>query len=453
MASLAAMLKQMGYRTSGSDSGVYPPMSTFLEEQNISFFSGFDPVHLDAMPDLIVVGNVISRGNVEIEEILNRQLPYISLPDALREFCIRGHRSIVVTGTHGKTSTSALIAWIFNCAGRDPSFLIGGIPNNFMRGFQVGKGEDIILEGDEYDSAYFDKVAKFLRYIPDIGIINNIEFDHADIYNSLEEIKIAFGRFVNLIPSKGFLISCFDSEIVREVSAHAFCPVQSFGLSKEAFWRAEEILTNANGIQFEVIREGEKLGNIEIELFGYHNIRNVLAAIACASHVGIPFSDQQRALLGFRGVKRRLEFKGTSRGVQVYEDFGHHPTAIKETLEAFRSKFPHERIWAIFEPRTATTRRSVFQKEFVEAFIVADCVLIAPVDRPEKAPKGQVFSSEQLAEDLRRRKKIAGAYSSVDEIVDYLDKTLQKEDVVITFSNGPFGGIHQKILVTLGAVG
>jgi len=446
MASLAAMLKRKGYEVYGADSGIYPPMSDFLRESDIPVFSGFDPAHLEPAPDLVIVGNAISRGNAEIEQILDRHIPHLSLPDALREFCIRGHRSIVVTGTHGKTTTTSLIAWIFSQAGRDPGFLIGGIPNNFGRGFQMGAGEDFIVEGDEYDSAYFDKVAKFLRYLPDVGVINHIEFDHADIYNSLDEIKLAFRRFVNLIPRSGLLVSCWDYDAVREISSRAFCPVQSFGISREAFWRVEEVQMLDRGQRFSVLRGGTLLGEVTTSLVGEHNARNILAAIAVATHAGIPFAQQQRALAGFNGIKKRLEFKGTAAGVQIFDDFGHHPTAILETLKAFRSQHPGARIWALFEPRTATTRRSIFQREMAEAFAPADAVLVSPVDRPDKAPAGQVFSSEQLAADLSRSGKRAEALPSIDAMVDYLIAAVRPGDLIITFSNGPFGGIHQKLL-------
>ncbi|HPR86631.1 MAG TPA: UDP-N-acetylmuramate:L-alanyl-gamma-D-glutamyl-meso-diaminopimelate ligase [bacterium] len=449
MASLAAMLKHKGYTVYGSDSGIYPPMSDFLAEQGIAAFSGFDPAHLDPAPDLVVVGNVISRGNVEIEEILDRRIPYISLPDALREFCIRGHRSIVVTGTHGKTTTTSLIAWIFEKAGRDPNFLVGGIPNNFGRGFQVGQGAEIILEGDEYDSAYFEKAAKFLRYLPEVGVINHIEYDHADIYNSLDEIILAFRRFVNLIPRRGLLVSCADYETVRSVSARAFCPVESFGFSAGALWQPREVEVTDTGVRFTVLRGGEAMGAVEVALSGDHNVRNVLAAIAVARHAGIGFPVIQAALQSFAGIRRRLEFKGEAGGIAVYDDFGHHPTAILETLHGFRRRHPEARIWALFEPRSATTRRSVFQEEMADAFAVADAALIAPVDRPEKAPEGQRFSPEILAAELRRRGREAAAVASIEEMLTYLLRHLRPGDVVISFSNGPFGGIHDKLLTAL----
>lgn len=449
MASLAAMLKQKGYQVYGSDSGIYPPMSDFLAAEKIPVFDGFNISNLDPAPDLVVVGNVISRGNVEIEEILDRHIPYLSLPDALREFCIRGHRSIVVTGTHGKTTTTTLIAWLFESARRSPSFLLGGIPNNFGRGYQIGTGSDIILEGDEYDSAYFDKAAKFLRYLPDIGIINHVEFDHADIYNSLDEIKLAFRRFVNLIPRSGLLVACADHDTVLEVSQKAFCPIHTFGFSEKAMWRPHQLRITDNGVRFVVVKDGDVLGEVDVPVSGDHNVRNVLAAVAVAHHAGIPFAEIQQGLATYKGIKRRMELKGTAAGVEIYDDFGHHPTAVQETLAGFRRRHPQKRIWALFEPRCATTRRSIFQQELVTAFAEADGVLLAPVDRPDKAPPGQVLSTEKLAQDLRALGKDAQALPSVESILNYLLSRLKSGDAVITFSNGPFGYIHDKLLTAL----
>ncbi len=445
MASLAAMLKARGHEVYGSDAGVYPPMSDFLAEQNIPVYEGFDPAHLESAPDLVIVGNVISRGNAELEEILDRRLPYMSLPDALREFVIRGHRSIVVTGTHGKTTTTSLLAWLFEAAGREPGFMVGGIPKNFDRGFQIGTGEDFIVEGDEYDSAYFDKVAKFLRYLPDIGIITSIEFDHADIYDTLDDIKLAFRRFVNLIPRSGLLAVCHDDVNAVAAAEPAFCPVVTYGLSADADWSAQDIETHADGVEFDVFLAGEFWGRVKSPMFGAHNIRNALAAMIVAQYVGISKTDILKGVRQFAGVKRRLELKGTIRGIDVYDDFAHHPTAVRETLQAFRAKHPDKRIWALYEPRSATSRRDRFQTEFAAAFDAADAVLVAPVDRPEKAPEGHRFSSEKLATDLQSRGKTAHALD-INEMVQLLKHELQNGDVVITFSNGPFGGIHEKLL-------
>ncbi len=448
MASLAAMLKSKGYEVYGSDEGVYPPMSDFLAQQNIPVFEGFDPAHLEPAPDLVIVGNVISRGNVEIEAILDRHIPYMSLPDALRDFLIRGKRSIVVTGTHGKTTTTSLLAWMFQSAGRNPNFMIGGIPKNFDRGFQVSQGDDFIIEGDEYDSAFFDKAAKFLRYLPDIGIINSIEFDHADIYNSLDDIKLAFRRFVNLVPRSGLLVINQDDSNVREVTQKAFCPVVTFGKSNEADWQGKNVRFKSTRTEFDIYYQNEFWGQASSAFPGEHNIRNILAATAVAKFVGIDKNNILQAILSFQGVKRRLELKGRVRGIDVYDDFAHHPTAVKETLAAMRAQFPQQRIWALYEPRSATSRRNVFQREFVDAFGEADVILVAPVHRPDKAPPDQLFSSETLVTDLQARGKISHRFT-VEEMVGFLKEQGKENDIIVTFSNGPFGGIHTKLLSSL----
>jgi UDP-N-acetylmuramate: L-alanyl-gamma-D-glutamyl-meso-diaminopimelate ligase len=448
MASLAAMMKAKGYEVYGSDEGVYPPMSDFLAEQGIAAFEGFDAAHLDPRPDLVIVGNVISRGNVEIEEILDQHIPYMSLPEALREFLIRGNRSIVVTGTHGKTTTSSMLSWLFESANRKPSFMIGGIPKNFGRGFQLGAGEDFILEGDEYDSAYFDKAAKFLRYLPDIAIINGIEFDHADIYSSLDDIKLAFQRFVNLIPGKGLLAVNGEDADAVEISERAFCPVVTFGVSESVDWRAVDIETTSESTQFIALHRGVEWARISIQFPGEHNVRNALACIAIGTHLGIDKKALLDGLASFEGVKRRLDLVGVANDIDIYDDFGHHPTAIKETLAGFRAKHNNRRIWALYEPRSATSRRNIFQHEFVDAFESADAVLIAPVHRPDKAPPDQLFSCEQLVKDLRNRDKIS-EYLDINDMVRYLGQHAQKDDVIITFSNGPFGGIHDRLLNSL----
>lgn len=447
MAPLAVMLHQKGYKVWGVDDDVYPPMSNFLQENHIPVHIGYNPAHLDDSPDLVVVGNAISRGNPEIEEILNRRISIISLPDAIREFLIRDHRSIVVTGTHGKTTTTALLAWIFQVAERKPNFLAGGLLANFGKGFQLAGGTDVILEGDEYDSAYFDKVAKFLRYQPEIGVINHVEYDHADIYNSFAEVETAFKRFVNLIPGNGLLVACSDFPTVRAVIARPFCPVQTFGLTDAtADWRAEEIRFAEDQTSFRVLLHGKPQCEVSMVLPGEYNVRNALAAIAVSRHVQIDWDAIRRAFASFRGVKRRMELKGQIGDIRIYDDFGHHPTAIRETLQGFKKHHPATRVWALFEPRTATTRRNVFQKELADALGLANRVLIAPVHRPDKAPVEQTLSCDRLVNDLLALQVFAQCCESPDAMVDLLCKECRPGDAIITFSNGPFGGIHQKLL-------
>ncbi len=444
MASLAAMLKQMGYQVTGSDAGIYPPMSTFLEKEKIPLKTGYAVEHLTPEPDLVIVGNAISRGNVEIEAILNRHIPYMSLPDALREFCIRGRQSVVVTGTHGKTTTTSLIAWIFDYAGRGPGFLVGGIPHNFGRGYQVGTGNTFIIEGDEYDSAYFDKAAKFLRYMPDIGVINCIEFDHADIYSSIDEIVLAFKRFVNLIPGNGLLVVSRQDPLAMRVSQNAFCSVETFG--PDGDWSASDIEVSGMHTSFILNHRKKPIQRITSGLFGEHNINNVLAAIAVAFRAGISFDAVIKALQSFKGIKRRLEHKAVVRNIDIYDDFGHHPTAIRATLSSFRQRFPRRTIWALFEPRSATTRRNIFQSQLVDAFMDADQIMIAPIHRADKVPQNQLLSCTKLTEDLGRRKKSAEYFQNISQMVDYMSQNLKDGDLVITFSNGSFSDIHGKLI-------
>lgn len=447
MASLAAMLKQKGYQVYGVDQDVYPPMSTFLAEQDIPVYHGWDPEHLKTEPDLVVIGNAVSRGNAELEALLNARIPYISFTTALREFCIRGHCSIVVTGTHGKTTTSALLAWILEYGKKSPHFMIGGIPNNFGRGFQVGTGDCIVLEGDEYDSAYFEKTAKFLHYLPDIGIITSIEFDHADIYHSLDDIKLAFKRFVNIIPSNGLLIVARDDKNIMQIAQNACCPVVSYGLSQTADWSIADIKTKHAGTEF-TINRGKVRQRFEVPLFGSHNVKNTVAAVIAADHIGIAPETVSDALSTFQGVKRRLEWVGQVGGLDIFDDFGHHPTAVGETLAALRVKYPDRRIWALYEPRSATSRRNVFQEEWPNAFKNADAVLVAPVHHPEKAPADRLFSSRKLADDIKATGKLA-KHLQVDEMVDFLKDHARANEIIVTFSNGPFDDIHNKLLTHL----
>ena len=449
MASLAAMFKSKGYEVCGSDSDAYPPMSTFLAEQGIPVFEEFDPAHLEPAPDLVVIGNVMSRGNLEVEAILSRHLRYISLPEALKEYFIRGRRSIVVSGTHGKTTTSSLLAWTLQYAGREPGFLIGGLVENFGRGYQVGTGEEFITEGDEYDTAFFDKGPKFLHYLPDIVILNGIEFDHADIYNSLEEIKVSFRRLINIIPENGLLIACGDDASVNEMLPRAFCPVETFGISLGNNWRAKNIKTTEYSTVFKAIHDGHSVASFSIPLFGVHNIKNALSVVAVATRLGVDVSTIQESFAEFKGIRKRLQLKGEVKGVHVYDDFAHHPTAVRETLKGLRARYPNNRIWAVYEPRSAATRRSVFQQEFVDAFNAADMIVVAPVHRPEKAPPDDRFSVARLVSDLRAKNKQADNFNSVDEIVSYIKDKAKSSDIVVTLSNGDFGGIHQKLIESL----
>jgi UDP-N-acetylmuramate: L-alanyl-gamma-D-glutamyl-meso-diaminopimelate ligase len=451
MATLAALLKRKGFTVQGSDQNVYPPMSDFLASEGIATFTGYDAAHITAALDLVVVGNAISRGNVELEEVLDRKIRYCSLPEAVREHFLWGARSIVVAGTHGKTTTTSLTGWLLAHGGLDPSMLVGGIARNFGDGgssYRVGQGRDFVIEGDEYDSAFFDKTAKFLKYLPDIAVVNNVEFDHADIYPDMNAVMYAFRRLVNLVPRRGLLLVGSDSPCARELAAAAVSRVETFGLGDDVDWQGHDVAADATGTQFRVRRRGSPFGEFQMPLVGTYNVRNALAAIAVATEVGVAVERITSGLKQFAGVKRRLEVVGTAGGVTIFDDFAHHPTAVAETLAGLRAAHPDARIWAAFEPRSASSCRRIFQEDFARAFADADEVLIAPVFR-STLPDAERLSVPQLVRDLRGRGTSAHEASSVDDIVDTIVREHRPDDLVVLMSNGGFGGIHQKLLRAL----
>jgi UDP-N-acetylmuramate: L-alanyl-gamma-D-glutamyl-meso-diaminopimelate ligase len=451
MATLAALLRQKGFEVRGSDQSIYPPMSTFLEKEGIATLTGYSADHITPDLDLVVVGNAISRGNPELEALLDRKIRYCSLPEAVREHFLWGSRSIVIAGTHGKTTTTAMTAWLLTAAGRDPSLLVGGIAANFGEdgsSYRIGHGRDFVIEGDEYDSAFFDKTAKFLKYLPDIAVIGNIEFDHADIYATLDEIRVAFRRLVNLVPSHGLLLLGVDSPEAAAMKAYARSPVRTFGLSDEADWHAYDLRVAPGGTVFGVRHEGRTLGTFEVPLPGAHNVRNALAALAVGHAVGIDATTLDGALRQFAGVKRRLETVGAAAGVTVYDDFAHHPTAITETLTALRAAHPDERIRAVFEPRSASSCRRVFQEALARCVGPADDGILAAVYR-SNLPEDQRLSAEQLVSDLVAARKHARYIPAVDDIVEALVRERRGGDQVVIMSNGGFGGIHGKLMDAL----
>ena len=453
MATLAALLKQQGHDVQGSDENVYPPMSTFLQSEGIRTLAGYRAEHITGKIDLVVVGNAISRGNVELEEVLSRKMRYCSLPEAVREHFLWKSRSIVIAGTHGKTTTTSLAGWLLVHGGADPSILVGGIARNLGEdgsSYRLGRGRDFVIEGDEYDSAFFDKTAKFLKYLPDIAVINNVEFDHADIYADLDAVRLAFRRLVNLVPKSGLLLLGADSPDAAALKKLAVSPVETFGLNESADWRASDVTVSSEGQSFNVWRGGIRFGTMQLPLFGVHNVRNALAAIAVAHTVAIPATTIAEGLLAFRGVKRRLEVFGEAGGVTVYDDFAHHPTAIAETLAGLRAANPHKRIWAIFEPRSASSSRRVFQKDFARAFGPADEVIIAPVFRTNLS-EGERLSPQQLVGDLKDAGQRARHAASLDDIVATIVNEHRDGDLVVFMSNGGFGGIHQRTLDALRA--
>ncbi|MBM3777082.1 MAG: UDP-N-acetylmuramate:L-alanyl-gamma-D-glutamyl-meso-diaminopimelate ligase [Acidimicrobiia bacterium] len=452
MATLAALLKGRGHEVRGSDQHIYPPMSDFLVREGIRLLDGYRPEHVADDPDLVVIGNAVSRGNPEVEEVLARKIRYASLPDVLRNEFLWQARSIVVAGTHGKTTTTALTGWLLTAIGRDPTVFLGGIALNFGEAgssYRRGAGRDVVLEGDEYDSAFFDKTAKFLKYVPDVAIVGNVEFDHADIYADMDAVRLAFRRLVNLVPRNGLLLLGADSPEAAALAAASVSPTETFGLSRDADWRASDVSTTNGETRFVVRRKGTVFGEFTMPLLGAHNVRNALAAVAAGAFCGAGPGELAAALGRFAGVKRRLEVVGQARHVTVIDDFAHHPTAVRETLAALRGGFPGQKIWAVFEPRSASSCRRVFQDEFAAAFPAADEVVVAAVYR-SALPEGERLSAEQLVADLVRRGQRARYIPGVDEIVRTVAGEAGDGDLVLVMSNGGFGGIHRRLLAALG---
>jgi UDP-N-acetylmuramate: L-alanyl-gamma-D-glutamyl-meso-diaminopimelate ligase len=460
MGTLAALLKHQGHQVSGSDEHVYPPMSDFLRREGITLLEGYREVHVSAAVDLVVVGNAISRGNPELEIVLDRRHRYCSLPEAVRDFFLWGARSIVVAGTHGKTTTTALIGWLLTHGGVDPTVLVGGIARNFGTdgaSYRVGVGGTFVIEGDEYDSAYFDKTAKFLKYLPQIAVVNNIEFDHADIYADLEAVRLAFRRFVNLVPRSGLTLIGTDSREAAGLRPLVRSRVETFGLGDTADWQARDLTfasaqpgeaSTQTASRYRIVHSGRDLGVFTVPLVGEHNVRNVLAAVAVAMEAGVPVERLREGLAAFGGVKRRLEVVGERHGVTVYDDFAHHPTAVAETLRALRASSPGRRLWAIFEPRSASSCRRIFQHDFVEAFTAADRVVVASVFR-STVPEPERLSEERLVADLVAAGVAARHLADVGTIVDTVAGEARPGDVIVIMSNGGFGGIHGKLLEAL----
>ena len=451
MATLAAMLKRRGFDVRGSDQDVYPPMSDFLASEGIPALSGYHAEHITSDIDFVVVGNAISRGNPELEEVLDRKIHYGSLPEAIRDHFLWGARSIVIAGTHGKTTTTSLAGWVLTHGGVDPSVLVGGVALNFGDGgssYRIGQGRDFVIEGDEYDSAFFDKTAKFLKYLPDIAVINNVEFDHADIYADFDAVALAFRRLVNLVPRKGLLLIGADSPGARAVAEKVHSRVETFGLGDDMDWQAYDIVPRGASTKFKVRHKGTVFAEFEVAMLGLHNVRNALAAIAVATDVGIGPERIGEGLKSFAGIKRRLEVVGIASGVTVYDDFAHHPTAVAETLAGLRASNPSARIWAVFEPRSASSCRRVFQDDFAKAFAAADEIVLAPVFR-STLPEPLRLSIPDLVRDLKSQGKSARAAASIDDIVSTIVRERRDGDLVIMMSNCGFGGIHRKLLTAL----
>ena len=454
MASLAGMLQARGHLVTGSDESVYPPMSTMLESLGITVLPGYRPEHLIPAPDCVVVGNAIPRGNPEVEETLNRKFLYRSQAEVVKEEFIRGRRSLVVAGTHGKTTTTTIASWVVNQGGLNPSFLIGGIAQNFGSSFRVTDSDYFIIEGDEYDTAYFDKGPKFMHYLPELAIVNNIEFDHADIYPDLAAVRLAFRRLMNLVPGNGRLIAGWDNANVREVvasfSSKLFTQVETFGFSEGARWQIRLVEYKNELTHFTVFHEGSSWAEFRTPLIGDFNLLNCLAVIIAADAWGLEREVIGNALATFKNVKRRAEVRGEVGGITVIDDFAHHPTAVRETLRALRQKYEGRRLVAIFEPRSWSSRLAVFQEEYARAFSAADYVVVASVfDSQKVSEKGRALDTERLIQDVARQNKPAFALPGADAIIEHLLPRLRAGDVLAIMSNGGFGGIHEKLLAAL----
>ncbi len=446
MSSLAGMLKEKGYLVTGSDQNIYPPMSSFLEGLSIPIMKGYGPQNLHPRPDLVVVGNVVTRDNPEALELARLGLPYVSFPQAIRHFALKGKRSVVVSGTHGKTTVSAAIALILERAGMDPGFMIGGIPRDFQRNFKFGKGLYFVIEGDEYDTAFFDKGPKFLHYGPWATILTSIEFDHADIYRDLNHVVESFRRLIALTPAEGLLIANGDVPTVVQELKGARCPVSTYGLSGEPGWKAVDISVGEDFTSFRVIAKGEEYASFLTPLYGNYNISNVLSAVVFSDFLGIPKTIVYEALRDFSGVRRRQEIVGKERGILVLDDFAHHPSAVKETIAGVREKYGKNRIIAVFEPRSNSSRRNVFQDRYASSFDNADLVMIPEPPLMEKILPQERFSSQRLVEDLRRRSLKAHYFPSTDHLLEALMTEVRSGDVVLFMSNGGFDNLPERLV-------
>jgi UDP-N-acetylmuramate: L-alanyl-gamma-D-glutamyl-meso-diaminopimelate ligase len=450
MASLAGMLQLQGHRVTGSDTAAYPPMSDLLASLKIPVHEPYAERNLDPRPDLVVVGNAISRGNVELEHVLDSHIPFCSMASVLHDGFLQGRESLVVAGTHGKTTTTSMLAWIYEIASRQnpalaPSFLIGGVAENFGTSFMVRSTKPFILEGDEYDTAFFDKGPKFLHYFPDALILTHVEFDHADIYTDLSAVKTAFKRLVNLVPRRGRIVAFDGSENVGECVAKAFCTVERYGFAEDSYWRVSNLRHEGSLTHWTLTRGGAAFAELTVPMAGEHNALNATAAAALAAGQGVPTEAIVEALATFKSVKRRLEVRAVVDGVTIIDDFAHHPTAIRETLRALRESYPGRRLWAVLEPRSNTLRRNIFELDLVESLSLADQVVLAAVFKSESIPAPERLHPEKVTAALIMRGTPASLLADADAIVEAVAPQLRAGDIVAILSNGGFGNIYQKL--------
>jgi UDP-N-acetylmuramate: L-alanyl-gamma-D-glutamyl-meso-diaminopimelate ligase len=451
MGALAGLLKEAGHDVRGSDRAFYPPMAERLQAWGIPALQGFDPVHLDPAPALVIVGNVCRKDNPEAQAALQRGLRVMSFPQALSEFFIAGKSSVVVAGTHGKTTTAALLSYVLVEAGLDPSFLVGGIPLNFGKSFHLGQGGVFVVEGDEYDTAFFDKRPKFVHYRPKIVVLTAVEFDHADIYRDMEAYRAAFTGLVSLLPADGLLVACADDPEVTALASRAPCPVVSYGLSPGAIWSAVDIASGVDATRFSLVRRGSPIGAVTLPLAGRHNVANTLGVLATADALGVDVHRAAGSLAGFAGVARRMQVRGVIDGVTIIDDFAHHPTKVRETVRAVRARYARSRVVAVFEPRTNTSRRKVFQDTYPASFDGADEVIVVPPFDAEKLPEAERLDPAALVAALQRNGLQAVLHKNADEVVADLSGRLATDTVVLIMSNGAFDNIHEKLLAALRA--
>jgi len=444
MGAVAAAMREQGFTVTGSDENVYPPMSTFLEEKGVTLTAGYKPENIPADADLIVVGNAISRGNPEIEAVLNRKLYYLSLPETLKHFFLRGKHNLVVTGTHGKTTTTSMLAWILQRCGLDPAFMIGGIARNLGQGCKLHDSKYTVIEGDEYDTAFFDKRSKFHHYLPELVIVNNIEFDHADIFKDLDEIKTSFRRLINIVPENGMVLINADDPNCIEVAEKCRAQIVEVGFSQYAAQRITEVSYGPKGSDFNLLGT-----RFSVPMVGEYNVRNAAMAISAAHFYGLSLEQIREAISEFTGIKRRQEARGDVRGITVVDDFGHHPTAIAQALKGLKHQYAGRRLLAVFEPRSNTTRRAVFQDELPKAFAEADAVILAQVARLDQLPEDNRLKPEKVVTDIAASGKPAFYEAGVSEIIDRLRGLAHTGDVIVIFSNGGFDNIHKRLLSEL----
>ena len=450
MSSLAGMLKDRGYTVTGSDQHTYPPISTFLEKRSVPVQSGYSPSNLHPVPDMVVVGNVITKDNPEARELLRLGIPYLSMPQALKRFAMEGKRSVVIAGTHGKTTVTALVSWILEVAGMQPSFMIGGIARNFTSNFKLGNGPYFVIEGDEYDTAFFDKGPKFLHYDPQVATITSIEFDHGDIYKGIDEIKASFRRLINIIPPTGLLCANIDDPTVADEVTQARCPSVTYAISKQADLSIGDMRDDGTRTRLTIVKKNRKYISLTTELYGNHNISNILGAISIADHLEIQPEAITKALAAFKGVRRRLEPIGNFDDTVVIDDFAHHPSAVRETTKAVKDHYKGRRLIAVFEPRSNSSRRNIFQNAYVSSFKDADLVILAEPPMMEKIPPHERFSSVRLAANLNELGIEAHYFANNNALIDGLVSLVEAGDVILIMSNGAFDNIQQRLLKRLG---